>query len=318
MIFRLPQASTMASSVDAIFDFVLITSLISFALIVFGKLFFLIRFWRKKRPEHLTPYIHGHTVTELSVAAVLTVWVMVIFYWGWVEYKKLRVAPAGAMEIQVIGKQWLWEIQYPDGRRLTNELVVPKGRPVKLIMTSRDVIHSFFVPNFRVKQDVIPNTYTSLWFEATQAGEHPIFCAEYCGTAHSGMVGKVRVLGPEEFEAWQFAASIKEEGTKGGETKELSQAGKELFSAKGCQACHSVDGTKGVGPSQKGIFGSEEALQDGSKVKVDENYIRESLMEPAKKVVQGFQPIMPTFQGQLKEEEINALIAYIKSLKEAK
>lgn len=312
MTWRLPQASTMASPVDDLFDFILITSLISFVIIVFGKLFFLIRFWRKKRPEHLTPYIHGHTVTELSVAGVLTVWVMVIFYWGWVEYKKLRVAPAGAMEIQVIGKQWLWEIQYPDGRRLTNELVVPKGRPVKLIMTSRDVIHSFFVPNFRVKQDVLPNTYTSLWFEATEVGDHPIFCAEYCGTAHSGMTGKVRVLEPEEFEAWQFSEYIKEE------TKDLFQMGKELFSAKGCQACHSVDGTKGVGPSQKGIFGTEEELQDRTKVKVDENYIRESLMEPNKKVVKGFQPVMPTFQGQLKEEEINALIAYIKSLKEAK
>ena len=176
--FRLPQASTMASMVDNLFDFILWTSVISFVGIVFGKLLFLVRFRRKKVPESKTAYITGHTAMEMSVAGILLVWVMVIFYFGWVDYKKLRVAPANSLEINVIAKQWLWEFQYSDGRRLTNELVVPKGRPVKLIMTSQDVLHSFFVPNFRVKQDIIPNTYTSLWFEATQLGEHPIYCAE--------------------------------------------------------------------------------------------------------------------------------------------
>lgn len=310
MSFHLPQASTMAPMVDQLFDFILITSLISFCIIVFGKLLFLIRFWRKKKAEHLTPYITGHTATEVSVAVLLTIWVMVIFYFGWEGYKKLRAAPSDAMEVNVTGKQWLWEMQYLDGRRLTNELVVPKGKPVKLIMTSKDVLHSFFIPHFRVKQDVIPNTYTSLWFEATQVGEFPVYCAEYCGTAHSKMLAKVRVLEPEDFEAWQVDALPL------AVAKDLAQWGQEIFAGKGCPACHSVDGTPGVGPSQKGVFGGEEELADGTKMIVDENYIRESLMEPNKKVVKGFQPIMPTFQGQLSEEEINALIAFIKSLKE--
>lgn len=317
MSWRLPQASTMAGNVDALFDFILWTSVASFLIIVLGKLFFLIRFRRKKVPERESLYLTGHTATEVSVSVILLIWVMVIFYWGWTGYKRLRTAPAGAMEINVIGKQWLWEIQYADGRRLTNELVVPKGKPVKLIMTSKDVLHSFFVPDFRVKQDVIPNTYTSLWFEATETGEHPIYCAEYCGAAHSGMLGTVRVLEPQEFERWQLAGFLGEAAAEGEEAKppkNLAEKGREIFMAKGCQACHTTDGSKGLGPTQKGVFGKTEELEGGGAVTVDENYIRESLMEPAKKVVKGFQPIMPTFQGQLTDEEINALIGFIKSL----
>lgn len=324
MTWRLPQSSTMAGPVDALFDFILWTSVVSFLMIVLGKLLFLIRFHRRRIPEQKSLYITGHTATELSVAGVLLIWVMVIFYWGWIDYKKLRTAPADAMEINVLGKQWLWEMQYPNGRRLTNELVVPKGKPVKLIMTSADVLHSFFVPDFRVKQDVIPNTYTSLWFEATETGEHPVYCAEYCGTAHSNMLAKVRVLEPEEFERWQLAGFLGEaEAAAPGEApapaapKSLADLGKEVFFAKGCQACHTTDGSKGLGPTHKGIFGTTEELEGGGTAVVDENYIRESLMEPAKKVVKGFQPIMPTFQGQLTDEEINALIGFIKSLKGA-
>lgn len=316
MKLRLPQASTLAGTVDTLFDFILWTSVVSFVIIVLGKLIFLIHFRRRRVPEQESLYITGHTATEVSVALILLVWVMVIFYWGWIGYQKLRVAPAGAMEINVMAKQWLWEIQYPDGRRLTNELVVPKGKPVKLIMTSKDVLHSFFVPNFRVKQDIVPNTYTSLWFEAIETGEHPVYCAEYCGVAHSGMLAKVRVLEPEEFERWQLARFLGEARAAEGEEKRksLAEAGREVFFAKGCQACHTTDGSKGLGPTHKGIFGATEQLEGGGTAAVDENYIRESLMEPSKKVVKGFQPIMPTFQGQLNDEEINALIGFIKSL----
>lgn len=322
MYFRLPQASTFAANTDRLFDFILWTSVISFCIIVFGKLFFLIRFHRKKVPEHQSAYITGHTKTEASVAVVLFIWCMAIFYWGWVDYKTMRSAPSDAMEINIIAKQWMWEMQYPDGRRLTNELVVPKGKPVKLIMTSKDVIHSFFVPNFRIKQDVIPNTFTSLWFTATEVGEQPIFCAEYCGAAHSGMLGKVKVLEPEDFEAWQVASTEEPSGTglPGSATagaapaKSLAETGREVYAQKGCQACHTVNGSNLVGPTHKGVFGRVEQLEGGGTIKVDENYLRESLMEPTKKVVKGFPPIMPTFQGQLTEEEINALIAYLKSL----
>ena len=302
----------MAPAVDRLFDFVLWSSIVSFLIIVFGKLFFLVRFRRKKVPEQESTYITGHTKTELSVAGLLTVLVMVIFYWGWGDYKKLRQAPKNSLEINIVAKQWLWEVHYNNGKVLTNELVVPKGRPVKLIMTSRDVIHSFYVPNFRVKQDVIPNTFTSLWFEATQAGEHQIFCAEYCGTAHSGMLAKVRVLEPADFEAWEVGL---EKGRASEGAESMTDVGKKLFSAKGCAACHTVDGKPGLGPSHWKVFGRNEEMASGEKIVIDENYMRESMMEPNKKLVKGFPPIMPTFQGQLNEEEINALIAYLKSLR---
>ena len=316
MTWRLPQASTMAPAVDSLFNFVLWISIISFLGIVIGKVFFLIRFWRKKRPEHKTAYITGHTAMESSVAFILLVLVMVIFYWGWIDYKKMRTPPSDSMEVNVIAKQWMWEFQYPDGRRLTNELVVPKGKPVKLIMTSQDVLHSFFVPNFRIKQDVVPGTFMTLWFEATQLGDHPIYCAEYCGTGHSMMLGKVRVMEPDAFEEWQVMP-IAAAATTAVATQNPAEAGKAIYAAKGCNACHSVDGKAVVGPSFKGIFGHEVELQDGKKATVDESYIRESLMEPQAKIVKGFQPMMPTFKGQLTDDEVNAVIGFIKSLKEA-
>lgn len=316
--FSLQRASTMAPAVDALFNFVLWTCLASFLLIVFGKVFFLIKFWRKKRPEHLTPYITGHTATELSVAGILLIWVMVIFYWGWIDYKKLRTAPTDSMEIYVTGRQWSWQFRYPEGQTLMNEMVVPKGRPVKLIMTSEDVLHSFFVPDFRVKQDIIPKTYTSLWFEATKTGEFPVFCAEYCGAAHSGMLAKVKVVEPDEYEDWLTSGKLEAQekaAPSGAEASgNLAEQGKILYNAKACAACHTTDGKVLIGPSFAGIFGHEVELEGGAKAKVDENYIRESLMEPNAKVVKGFQPVMPTMKGQLTDDEINALIAFIKSL----
>lgn len=313
--FLLPQASSMAPSVDRLFSFIFWTSLACFLIIVFGKLFFIIRFRRKKRPEHLTPYITGHMVMELSIAGVLLIWVMVIFYWGWKDYEKLRVSPSDAMEVYVTGRQWSWQFTYPEGQR-SAELIVPKGKPVKLIMTSEDVLHSFFVPAFRVKQDLIPKVYTSLWFEATQTGTFPIYCAEYCGTAHSAMLSKVRVLEPEAFEDWQIgfqmaALALK----KKGEEKDLAGIGKNVYETKQCMACHSIDGKPSVGPSLFGIFGKEESLEGGATVTVDENYIRESLLNPMAKVVKGFPPAMPSMQGQLSEEEIQAVIEFIKTLK---
>lgn len=311
----LPQASTIAPDVDALFHFILWTSVVSFLIIVFGKVFFIFWFWRKRRPEHATPYITGHTITELSVAFILLVWVMVIFYWGWTDYKKMREAPPNSLEINVTGRQWSWQFQYPDGLK-TSELIVPKGRPVKLIMTSEDVLHSFFVPDFRVKQDLIPKVYTSLWFEATQTGEFPVFCAEYCGAAHSSMLSKVRVLEPEDFEEWQISGQSELEKSESAvPTQSPVEMGKTLFAAKGCQACHTVDGKSSLGPTLAGVFGGPVTLEGGVEVTVDENYLRESMMEPSAKVVKGFQPIMPTQKGQLTEEEIRALIDYIKSLK---
>lgn len=316
--FILPSASTMASHVDALFHFLLVTCGVALAIIVFGKLFFLFRFHRSRVEEEKSSYITGHTVTEAGVAVLLTIWVMFIFWWGWTDYKALRTAPPGAMEIHVTGRQWSWEALYDDGRRLTNELVVPVGRPVKLLMTSKDVLHSFFVPAFRVKQDVIPNVYTSLWFEATKEGEYPVYCAEYCGDAHSAMLAKVRVLEPHAFEAWAMAYELEQEKEPSGEGESaklegLAKQGEALFAKSGCVACHSLEGKKVIGPQLNGIFGTEVELADGQKVSIDENYLRESILEPNAKIVKGFAPMMPTMKGQLQESEVTALITYIKS-----
>ena len=329
--WRLPQASNFAPMVDRLFDFILWFSIISFLIIVVGMVFFLFKYWRKKIPEDKSAYITGHTKTEMSVAFFLLVVVMVIFYWGWIDYKAMKTAPEDALEINVIARQWLWQFQYADGKMLTNELVVPKDKPVSLIMTSQDVLHSFYVPDFRIKQDVLPKMYTNVWFVANKTGPYQVFCAEYCGTSHSQMLAKVKVLEPDDFEQWQMTGELPE----GMETKvapaeasaavsgaaastqgePLAEKGKTLFSNKGCTACHSVTGAAGVGPTLKGLFGHPVELVDGQKVNVDENYIRQSITEPQSNMVKGFQPIMPTFKGQLSEEEINALISFIKSLK---
>jgi cytochrome c oxidase subunit 2 len=226
------------------------------------------------------------------------------------------------MEINVIGQQWSWQIQYPDGKSLTNQMVVPRGKPVKLIMTSKDVLHSFFLPSFRIKTDTVPGQFTSMHFVATKTGTFEIFCAEYCGTAHSKMIGKVHVLEPEDYQKWldglykiQETAPVATNQSLAQATLSMAEQGALIYKTRSCNACHSVNGDPMVGPSFKGLFGTEQELIGGTKVVVDENYIRESVMDPMKKVVKGFTPSMPTFRGLLSDEEVNQLIAYIKSLK---
>ena len=307
----LPNASTFSSRVDGLFDFILWSSLVCFVIIVGAKIWFLYKYRRSQVDEKKTIYLEGNAPTEITVAVILTLWVMVIFWWGWQDYKYLRTAPREAMQVNILGVQWKWFMQYKDGRKLTNELVVPKGQPVKLIMTSDDVLHSFYVPAFRIKQDVLPKTYTSLWFEAIEVGTFPIYCAEYCGLQHSGMLGKVRVLEPADYEAWMLGAVALGDVVP----KTLAEQGADIVKAQGCIACHSSDGTKMIGPTWKGVFGLTEKLSDGTEITVDENYIRESLMEPNAKVVQGYPPVMMTYKGRITEEEMNAVIEYIRSLK---
>lgn len=309
----LPQASTIALDFERLYSFIFWFSVISFFFVVIAIIYFAIRYHRTRWDQMKVPYITGHLTMETSVAVGLLVIVMIIFAWGWIDYKKILYAPKDSLEIQVTGKQWLWEIEYDNGRKLTNELVVPIHKPVKLLMGSTDVLHSFFVPNFRLKQDLVPGMYTTLWFEATQAGEHPVFCAEYCGTAHSSMLAKVKVLEQDEYDRWQKDWKEGKKDMKG--VQDPTQLGQELFTKKGCNVCHTITGQALVGPSLLGIFGKEVEFSDGSKTKRDENYIRQSLMEPQTKLVKGFLAVMPTFQGTLTDPEVNALIAYIKSLK---
>jgi cytochrome c oxidase subunit 2 len=230
-----------------------------------------------------------------------------LFAWGFTQYIGAGVAPGDALEIQVSAKKWLWAFEYPDGTRTINEIHIPVNKPVKFVMTSEDVIHSFFVPTMRLKQDVLPNRYTEIWFQPTRTGMHQLFCAEYCGKSHSDMLARIFVDDDATYRKWL------EEGDESLKTMPLKELGAMLYESRGCSSCHSLDGSRGQGPSFKGIFGHNAPLSDGKSAIVDATYVRESILQPQAKIVAGYEPIMPTFQGMLREREILALIEFIKS-----
>ena len=302
-----PRASsTTAPEVDRLFYFILIVSVVFFAIIV-GAMGYLILRYRKVEGRVPEASPSHNTFLEVLWTVVPSIIVFVIFFWGFVAYLDMRQSPDGAYEILVRAKKWSWSFEYPNGH-IDSDLHVPVDRPVRLVMSSDDVIHSLYIPAFRLKMDVIPGRYTSTWFEANQAGEYPLLCAEYCGTQHSTMLAAVVVHPSGEFESWLAdAANFMDRMTP-------VEAGKVLHRRRGCIQCHSVDGSAKVGPSFLNTFGSTQALADGSSVTIDENYIRESILEPQAKIRAGYKPVMPTYQGQLRDEEINALIAYMKSL----
>lgn len=296
------RASTTAGNVDALFIFLLL--LASFMTLAIFTMIVVFAFKYRHRPGHRAEQIQGSVPLEIVWSAVPLVIFMVIFAWGAVIYFGERTPPQGAEEIYVVAKQWMWKLEHAQGQREINELHVPVGRDVKLIMTSQDVIHSFYVPAFRIKQDVLPGRYTTAWFHATRPGVYHLFCAEYCGTAHSGMIGQVVVLEPAQYQAW----------LSGGVTSgSLAANGESIFQQLGCSTCHRFD-IQGRGPNLRGIFDRPVQLEDGRTVTADENYIRESILSPSAKIVSGFKPIMPTFQGLVSEEQLTALVAYIKSL----
>jgi cytochrome c oxidase subunit II len=299
------QASTLAARVDALYFF-LIAVAVFFAALIFGLIVFFAAKYRRRSDAERPEPIEGKIWLEVAWSVIPLGLTMVMFVWGAIIYFDIYSPPADALEINVVGRQWMWKVQHPEGQSEINELHVPMGQPVKLTMTSEDVIHDFFLPAFRVKQDVLPGRYTSLWFEATKAGVYHLFCAEYCGTQHSGMIGRVVVMEPAEFEKWLGARAA------GPSTTDL---GESLFQRFGCNACHRRDTTQG--PDLAGLFGKTVKLQAGDTVTADENYIRESILEPRAKVVAGYQPIMPTFKGLVSEEAILHMIAYIKSLDSA-
>ncbi len=297
------QASTLAGDVDHLYFFLLLITVFFSMLIAGLVVFFAVRYRRRSEVELPQP-ITGSTKLETLWTVIPAILVMIIFAWGARIFLSISRAPVDATPVYVVGKQWMWKLQHLEGQREINELHIPVGRAVKLIMSSEDVIHSFYVPAFRVKADVLPGRYTSIWFKATQPGEYHLFCAEYCGTKHSGMIGKVVVMEPVAYETWLS-----------GSPSNLSLAGRgeALFQKFSCHNCHKSDGS-GRGPSLQGIFGKSVALQTGASVVVDDNYVRESILTPRAKVVAGFQPVMPTFQGLINEEGLVQLLAYIKSL----
>jgi cytochrome c oxidase subunit 2 len=297
------QASTMAPRVDALLFFLVAVSVFFVTLIFFMIIFFAVKYRRRAEDERPKP-IEGSLWLEVFWSVIPFGLTMVMFVWGASVFFDIYNPPQDALEISIVGRQWMWKAQHPEGQREINELHVPVRQPVKLMMTSEDVIHDFFLPAFRLKQDVLPGRYTSLWFEATRAGVYPLFCAEYCGTQHSGMTGRVVVLEPADFEKW----------LSGGATgMSMAELGESLFQRFGCAACHRATGTS-QGPSLAGLFGKTVELQQGITVTADENYIRESIVDPHAKIVAGYQAIMPTFKGLVSEEAILQIIAYIKSL----
>lgn len=298
------QASTMAPRIDTLyFALVGITGFFSL-LIFFLVMGFAIRYRERKNVNRIiirTDYLK----LELFWTIIPFVLSMGIFGWAAKLYLEIYTYPEHAMEIYVVGKQWMWKIQHPSGNREINELHVPTGRPIKLIMTSQDVIHDFYVPAFRVKQDVLPGRYTMQWFEATKPGEYHLFCAEYCGTGHSRMIGKVTVMEPDEYERWIAGSSS---------AVPMASTGEQLFSQFGCQSCHKQEGG-GRGPSLVGLFGKTVELANGERVVADQSYLQQSILNSQMKIVPGYQVRMPIFKDQLSQEQVMQLIEYIKSQK---
>jgi cytochrome c oxidase subunit II len=299
------QASEQAASVDALYFFLLAVTGAFGVLIAILVAVFATKFHRKHANE-VGAVIHGSLALELLWTIIPLGITMVMFVWGAQVFFHLTRAPKGAMEIYVVGKQWMWKAQHMDGAREINELHVPVGRPVKLIMGSEDVIHSFFIPDFRVKADVVPGRYNTMWFTASKPGKYHIFCTQYCGTKHSGMIGWVTVMTQADYQAWLGG------GSTGGT---MAEAGAKLFNDLVCVTCH-ADTADARGPNLKGLYGKQVQLATGQTVTFDDAYIRESILHPQAKIVAGFQPMMPTFQGLVSEEQLLQLIAYVKSLSE--
>jgi cytochrome c oxidase subunit 2 len=257
----------------------------------------------RRRPGVLPTPIEGSPILETAWSVIPFGVMLTFFIWGAVIFFRERTPPTNSTEVYVVAKQWMWKIEHMEGQREINQLHVQTGQNVKLIMTSQDVIHSFYIPAFRLKQDVLPGRYTTLWFNATEPGIYHLFCAEYCGTSHSGMGGSVIVMDPQDYAQWMM----------GGPSIPLPEAGKQLFTQLGCATCHRFD-VQGRGPNLQGVFGKPVLLEDGRTVIADDNYVRESILNPNAKIVNGFKPVMPTFQGLVTDEQLNALVAYVKSL----
>jgi cytochrome c oxidase subunit 2 len=297
------RASTMAFRVDALYFFLLAVA-VFFSLLIAGLIVFYAVKYRRRSPGSVGASIHGGMLLEIAWSVIPLLITMVIFVWGASVFFAMSHPPDETLNIYVVGKQWMWKFQHLDGQREINELHVPVGRAVKLIMTSEDVIHDVFVPAFRIKADVLPGRYTHIWFQATKPGRYHLFCAEYCGTRHSGMIGEVVVMEPSEYQTWLSGGAP--EGS-------LAAAGEKLFQDLACVTCHRAD-SQGRGPMLQGLFGKTVQLQNGETIVADEAYVRESILRPSAKITAGYQPIMPTFQGLISEEQLLELIEYVKSL----
>ena len=298
------SASTVSSKVDALY-FYLSGVTLFFTLLISGTIIFFVIKYRRRSPFEIPRPIAGSHKLETMWSVIPFIIAMSMFAWGAQIYFENSRPPKNANEIYIVGKQWMWKIQHSTGQREINELHVPVGRKIKLIMTAEDTIHDFFIPAFRIKADVLPGKYTTQWFEATKAGTYHLFCAEYCGMNHSGMIGSVIVMQPSEFDNWLS-------GNAGQQSPAV--AGQQLYQSLGCITCHGASGEGGRGPALVGLFGRKVDLTNGQSLTADESYVRESIENPQAKIVTGFGPIMPTFQGQVTPEQLIQLMSFIKSL----
>lgn len=298
-----PAASTIAQGVDQLYYLLTVITLF-FTALIFGMIFYFMIRYRRRRESDIASGPNDNLPLELTWTIIPALMCVVLFIWGSFLYVRNSRPPKSSMEIFVIGKQWMWHIEHPEGVREINELHVPVNTPVRIILTSQDVIHDFYIPAFRVKKDALPGRYTSLWFEATEVGTYHLYCAQYCGTDHSKMIGWVYVMNPTDYANWLAGGS---------KTESMAEAGEKLFGRYSCSTCHLADGT-GRGPSLVGLFGKPEKLQGGESRVVDETLIRQAISVPNSVLLPNYPPIMPSFQGQINEEQLLQLISYIKSL----
>lgn len=323
ILFLPPRASTFASRADHLHYFLIITTMVVAAIIFTTLLYFVVRY-RRRSPRETTPIISAKVHWELIIWGFPLTFFSVWFFIGYRDFVWARTPPKDAMDVYVTAKQWMWKFTYPEGPNSVGILRVPVHRPVRLVMTSRDVIHSLFVPEFRLKQDLVPGRYTDMWFEATKPGTYRIFCAEYCGLMHSDMYGEVVALEPQQFDAWlaeQKEGNVRERDALPAYPErvpylaDLREQGRRVAAEKGCLQCHTLDGERFTGPTWLDLWDSVVPLSDGTTVIADDAYLTQSMMEPDAKIVETYAPIMPAFQGQLSPLEVGALLEFIKSLR---
>lgn len=296
------EASTIAPYMDALYFFLLLMSLAGVSLVLALVFVFSLRYRREKNP--VATQVEGSTLLEATWTIIPLAIFLIVFVWGGLLYFRIYNPPTNAMNIYVIGKQWMWKAEHPGGQHEINALHVPTGRPIQLTMISQDVFHSFSIPDFRVKREVIPGRYSTVWFQATKPGIYHLFCTQYCGTLHSGMIGEITVLTPDDYKKWL------QQSTSG---MSLAQNGERLFASLGCNSCHSGNAAA-RGPNLAGVYGSRLTLANGSQVMVNDAYLRDSILNPSQHVTAGYAPIMPTYQGQVSEDGLIDLVEYIKNL----
>jgi cytochrome c oxidase subunit 2 len=323
LLFLPEQASDYAREVDALHYFIIITTMLAAAGVFLTAIFFFVRY-RRRSSSDMTPFVEPRAIHEALFVGVPLAMFLVWFAIGFPQYVKLSIPPQGATDVFVQGKKWMWKFAYAGGPSSIDTLRVPAGRPMRLLITSRDVIHSFYVPALRIKMDALPGRYTQTWFTADKPGRYEIFCTEYCGLGHSSMLGELVVMPPDEFDRWigeqrRGEAAVAQDSAPGGErvlpAADLVSEGRRIASEQGCMKCHTVDGTRHIGPTWVDLYLRQQKLKDGKAVLADEAYITKSMMDPAAQIVAGYQNVMPTYQGRLSPPEVAAVVEYIKSLK---